>query len=110
MLNVIDADKLKPIYKIINRIRNLAIVLLFSFIIIVGAINIFLRYIPGLNSLSWPDEVLRYVNIWVIFLGASVGVKLGSHINIDYFIQKHFSNKIARLLSNSKYHEIEFDL
>ena len=95
---MLDAAKLKPIYKIINIVRGVLIVLLFSFIISVGAINIFLRYMPGLSSLKWPDEILRYVNIWVIFLGASVGVRLGAHLSIDYFIQKLFARKTYNLI------------
>jgi len=96
-----DVAKLKTVYRIINLIRNILIVILFSFIIIVGAINIFLRYMPGLSSLKWPDEILRYVNIWVIFLGASVGVKSGTHISIDYFIQKLFNKKGYYLIKKS---------
>ena len=87
---MLDAAKVKPIYMIMNFIRNSLIVLLFGFIISVGAINIFLRYMPELSSMKWPDEILRYLNIWVIFLGASIGVKAGSHLRIDYFVQKIF--------------------
>ena len=100
---MLDAVKFKPIYNTMNVIRNALIVLLFGFIITVGAINIFLRYMPGLSSMKWPDEILRYVNIWVIFLGASIGVRMESHLRIDYFVQQFFSQKTAYLIRKSTY-------
>lgn len=100
---MLDAARVKPIYMIMNFVRNSLIVLLFGFIITVGAINIFLRYMPELSSMKWPDEILRYLNIWVIFLGASIGVKAGSHLRIDYFVQKIFSQKTAYLIRKITY-------
>ena len=80
-------------YKILDTIRNILIVLIFGFIIISGALAIFLRYMPNLKTLPWVDEVLRYLNIWVVFLGASVAVKRGNHLNVDFFVEKLFPNK-----------------
>ena len=95
---MVEPDRLKSAYRVVNIIRNVLIVILFGFIITVGAVNIFLRYMPGLSSMKWPDEILRYVNIWVIFLGASVAVRLSSHLLIDYFIQKLFPIKAVNLI------------
>jgi len=100
---MLDSAKIKPIYMIMNLIRNYLIVLLFGFIITVGAINIFLRYMPGFSSMKWPDEILRYLNIWVIFFGASIGVRMGSHLKIDYFVQKIFSQKTSYLIRKGTY-------
>lgn len=35
------------------------------------------------NSLSWSEELARYLFIWLIYLGISYGCKLRKHIKID---------------------------
>ena len=35
------------------------------------------------NSLSWSEELARYVFIWLIYIGISYGCKLRKHIKID---------------------------
>ncbi len=62
--------------------------MIFSFIITIGAVQIFMRYTPGINPMSWVDEIMRYVNIWLVMLSASIGVKYGSHLKMDYFLFK----------------------
>lgn len=86
------------VYKILDVIRNILIVLIFGFIIVSGALAIFLRYMPNLKTLPWVDEVLRYLNIWVVFLGASVAVKRGNHLNVDFFIKKIFPAKVLTII------------
>jgi len=87
-----------PVYKILDTLRNVLIVLIFGFIIASGALAIFLRYMPNLRGLPWIDEVLRYLNIWVVFLGASVAIKNGSHLSVDYFVKKLFSARTVAFI------------
>jgi TRAP-type C4-dicarboxylate transport system permease small subunit len=90
-------QRFAPIYHALNFIRNTLIVLIFSFIILTGAWAVFLRYLPDLKGLPWIDEVLRYLNIWVVFLGASVAVKQHSHLSVDFFLRKLFSARLAAI-------------
>jgi TRAP-type C4-dicarboxylate transport system permease small subunit len=87
---MIPPKKLEGYYRIFDFTRNVLIVLIFSFVILSGAVDIFLRYVTHLGSLKWTDEILRYLNIWVVFLGAGVGVKRGSHMSVDFFLRKFF--------------------
>jgi C4-dicarboxylate transporter DctQ subunit len=91
-------QRLAPIYKVVDVCRNVLIVLIFSFIILAGAWAIFLRYMPNLKTLPWIDEVLRYLNIWLVFLGASVAVKQGSHLKVDFFLRKLFPNNVVNII------------
>jgi TRAP-type C4-dicarboxylate transport system permease small subunit len=50
-------------------------------------VQVFLRYI-FLYSLSWSEEVARYLMIWVSFLGASLAVKYGYHIGIEFVVNR----------------------
>ncbi|SDI40319.1 TRAP-type C4-dicarboxylate transport system, small permease component [Alteribacillus persepolensis] len=40
------------------------------------------------SSFPWIEELARYLMIWVTFLGASIAFKTGSHVGIDFFVQK----------------------
>lgn len=45
-------------------------------------IQVIARYAFG-NSLSWSEELARYMFIWLIYLGISYGAKIMKHIKID---------------------------
>ena len=42
------------------------------------------RYVFN-NSLTWSEELTRYMFIWVVFLGAAIGVRERTHIAVDIF-------------------------
>jgi TRAP-type transport system small permease protein len=95
---MIPIKKLEGPYKIFDLSRNVLIVLIFSFVILSGAVDIVLRYVTNLGSLKWTDEILRYLNIWVVFLGAGVGVKRGSHMSVDFFVRKSFKPETVKVI------------
>ena len=95
---MISPRKFKGIYQWIDRSRNVLIVLIFGFIILSGAVDIFLRYATNMGSLKWTDEILRYLNIWVVFLGAAVGVKRGVHMNVEFFLRKFFNDSAIKAI------------
>jgi TRAP-type C4-dicarboxylate transport system permease small subunit len=48
---------------------------------------VFFRY--ALNqSLSWSDELVRYLFVWFTLLGAAVALREREHIRVDYFVGK----------------------
>lgn len=38
------------------------------------------------DPLSWGAESSRYLSIWAVFIGASLGVKRGAHIGVEAFV------------------------
>ncbi|PAU78328.1 TRAP transporter small permease [Halomonas salipaludis] len=46
------------------------------------AVQVFMRYVMG-ASLSWSEEIARYLFIWLIYLGISFGAREMRHIKID---------------------------
>lgn len=59
-----------------------ACVILMSVMTILVFVQVVMRYVFQ-NSLSWSEELARYIFIWLIFLGISYGCKLRKHIKID---------------------------
>lgn len=50
------------------------------------------------NSLSWSEESIRYVFIWMMFLGLGIGVRDGKHIRISA-IEEILPEKVKKILS-----------
>lgn len=76
------------------------VVLLGSMSIIIG-IQVFMRYVMQ-ASLSWSEEIARYLFIWLAYIGISYGVKLNKHIKVEAFIMllPKSAKKYATLLSD----------
>ena len=58
--------------------------------------NVVLRYVFGI-SLSWVEELTRYMMIWLAWLGAGLALREGAHIAIDA-LQAALPEVGARLL------------
>lgn len=43
------------------------------------------RYVTG-TSFSWGSELAQYLHIWQIWIGASLAVRLQSHVKVDVFV------------------------
>lgn len=57
-------------------------VALMSIMAILIFVQVVFRYVLG-NSLSWSEELARYIFIWLIYIGISYGCKLRKHIKIE---------------------------
>jgi TRAP-type C4-dicarboxylate transport system permease small subunit len=75
------------LYRIFDVLRNVLIVVFFSVIIVTCFTDVVLRYAPWFQSLGWTEEILRYLNVWIILLGASVAAKRKGHLAMQYFLR-----------------------
>ena len=76
--------QISRISEIVVRYALVGIVAAMTVIII---IQVFLRYL-FLYSLAWSEEVARYLMIWASFLGASLAVKYGLHIGVEFVVSR----------------------
>lgn len=77
----------RVIYLIFDWLRNVLIIVFFSVIIVTCFTDVVLRYAPWFQSLGWTEEILRYLNVWIILLGASVAAKRKGHLAMQYFLR-----------------------
>ena len=86
---------LRKIYTAFDNVRTCAIVIALGWMVVLCFTQVILRYFAWtvLRPFVWGDEVLRLTSVWVAFLAASVGVREGAHLNLDYFIDKVFKPK-----------------
>ena len=63
---------------------RIAAISLAAGIAVVVAAGVFWRY--GLNdSLSWYEELAKFMMVWLVFVGAPVALRVGDHVSIQLF-------------------------
>lgn len=84
----------------LDKIMEYFVFLLFFVIVIVGGLQVFFRFILN-NSLTWSEELLRYLFIWMIFISIGIGFKRNTHIGMRSIIQRFspFWQKIMEYFS-----------
>jgi TRAP-type C4-dicarboxylate transport system permease small subunit len=91
---------LKKIYSVFDAIRVGALIAALGGMVVLCVIQVILRYFTStfLRPFAWGDEIMRLTLIWVAFLAGSVGVRVGAHLNLDYFIDKLLNPKARAIL------------
>ena len=69
---------------IISQVENILLVFLLSLMMIMAFTQIVLRNLFA-TGFSWADVLVRYLVLWVAFIGAALATREGKHINIDVF-------------------------
>ena len=62
--------------------EEILMITLLGFMVVIMGLQVFMRYVAQ-NSLSWPEEITRYMFIWFVFLGISYGIKYNIHIRVN---------------------------
>lgn len=65
--------------------------------IVISFAAVIARYVLN-DSLTWSEELTRYMFIWIVYLGAAVAVRQRAHIAIDLFTGR-ISPRGERLLT-----------
>jgi TRAP-type C4-dicarboxylate transport system permease small subunit len=54
-------------------------------IIVPVALQIFARFTEFLPRYIWTEELSRFLLVWMVMIGAMVGIREGTHFNVDLF-------------------------
>lgn len=65
-----------------ENLEKMICVICLALMSVIIVLQVFFRYVLG-NSLSWSEELARYLFIWMIYIGISYGVKMDKHICVD---------------------------
>jgi len=65
--------------------RFLSVLLAFSVLILVipVTLQVFARYTPLVPHFIWTEEMARFLLVWMIMIGAMVGMREGTHFVVD---------------------------
>lgn len=53
--------------------------------IVVALLQVLFRYVLA-TPLSWSEELARYCFVWIVFLGAAIGLQRGFHLGVDLLV------------------------
>lgn len=81
--------------KMISSITEKILFVLLTAMTLIVFTQVLFRYILQ-SPLYWSEEAARYIMIWIVFLGASIGIRKGSHLGFTWFVEKSGS-KIKRI-------------
>ena len=78
-LNLIDAI-VQPLIKLCK----IAVISCVLSIALIVSTSIFFRYVLN-NSITWSEEIAKYLMVWMVFVGAPVAMVQSRHIAIEIF-------------------------
>ncbi len=67
--------------RIFVALNKWVVVLLLAAMSVIVFANVSLRYLSNF-SITWAEEVARYLMIWMTFLGAGLALRIGGHVAI----------------------------
>lgn len=83
------------------RLLNWLLVLTVAILIVPVSLQIFSRYTALIPSYIWTEELARFLFIWMIMIGAMVGVRDGAHFDVDLWPElAPRTNALLRVVAN----------
>ena len=65
------------------RLLNMLLVVTVAILVVPVAIQILSRHTPWVPTWIWTEEMARFLFIWMIMIGAMVGIRDGAHFDVD---------------------------
>ncbi|MFZ5688817.1 MAG: TRAP transporter small permease [Bacillota bacterium] len=87
----------------LNRILEFVVMILFIIMVILVFAQVYTRFLTN-NSLTWSEELSRFIMIWMVFLASSLTYKKRAHITVENIVNllsppaKSVARKIAHVL------------
>ncbi len=83
------------------RALDIALIATVAILIIPVSLQIFSRFTELIPSYIWTEEMARFFFIWMIMIGAMVGIRDGAHFDVDLWPElKPRANALLRIVSN----------
>lgn len=84
----------------INKIEKFILVSMFISMVLIIFFQVVMRKLFN-NSLSWSEELGKFIFVWISWLGISVGQMRGEHIRITVLLDKlsHKNQQILNVIS-----------
>jgi TRAP-type C4-dicarboxylate transport system permease small subunit len=72
-----------------------------AILIIPVSLQIFSRFTSLIPSYIWTEEMARFFFVWMIMIGAMVGIRDGAHFDVDLWPElKPRTNALLRVVTN----------
>ncbi|MFV0516973.1 MAG: TRAP transporter small permease [Aminipila sp.] len=74
-------------FAIINKAEDICLVFMFFTMVAVIFLQIIMRYVFN-DSLTWSEELGKFIFVWISWLGISIGQRRNEHIKITMLTDK----------------------
>ncbi len=92
---------MRKLIEIYGRVLDVALIASVAVLIIPVSLQIFSRFTALIPSYIWTEEMARFFFIWMIMIGAMVGIRDGAHFDVDLWPElKPRANALLRIVSN----------
>jgi TRAP-type C4-dicarboxylate transport system permease small subunit len=92
---------MRALVDVYHRCLNIALVASVAILIIPVSLQIFSRFTALIPSYIWTEEMARFFFIWMIMLGAMVGIREGTHFDVDLWPElPPRANALLRIVGN----------
>ncbi len=71
-----------PVLRIIRKVNDWAVILLFAAMTITVLIQVFFRSVMQ-SPLRWTEEMARYLMIWLVLLASGIAMRNRAHLQVD---------------------------
>jgi len=79
--------KLSSSLDALDRVVERLVALLVAVMVIAGFMQITNRFVLNI-SLSWSEELQRYLNIWIVFFAVPIGYRRGAHLGMNMLFER----------------------
>jgi len=86
---------MKKLGEIFDKFERDALMIALTIMVVVIFTNVIMRYIFN-NSLSWSEELARYLFIWFSWMGVSAGLKDGAHLRVEILTSSLIKRKMYK--------------
>jgi TRAP-type transport system small permease protein len=91
---------LRKVFDYIDEVTKYILFILLGVMLIVAFLQIFYRSVLSI-SVSWTDELTRYLFIWSVFIGVAYSIRRNGHISIEtiyLFIKEENKAKFNKIV------------
>ena len=82
------------------RLLDVLLVVTVAVLIVPVTIQMFSRFTALIPAWIWTEEMARFLFIWMVMLGAMIGVRDGTHFDVDVWPElKPRANAMLRIVS-----------
>jgi len=78
---------MRKLLRLYTKFEERLLVASLVFTVVLIFVQVIMRYVFN-NSLSWSEELARYIFIWQIWLGTGVGIRMKEQIRVEILVKK----------------------
>jgi len=79
---------MKSALGLLDRLVGAVVALLFVAALFLSVLGVAGRYLPAIPTLDWVNEVVIYLVIWGVLLGAARVLRRNAHIRVDFLFDR----------------------